>query len=153
VTMTWLPFNWLHDLSEAALTVAVVVLGIVIVMELRSIRAMKHALESHLARVFEQLDLLRLENSSHYEREGFSFQASPVPLQVPVLAPTVLPPVSSPSSSSTPSGSNPYSAAAALASSGLSAEEIARRCGLAAGEARLLASLAAARSAGRRDPR
>jgi len=49
------------------------------------------------------------------------------------------------SATASPVGNNSYAAAAALASTGMQPEEIAQRCGLAAGEARLLASLAAAR--------
>jgi SulP family sulfate permease len=49
----------------------------------------------------------------------------------------------------TGAGSLPYESAATLAARGLPADEIAARCGLAAGEARLLASLAQARASAR----
>ena len=135
MAMTWLQLKWVHEISQSALAVAIVILGVVIMLELRSIRSMKRTLDTHLARVFEQLDLLRLDHSPH-EQRGVDPQTVPVPVEAASPVP--------------PSGGNPYAAAAVLASSGMSAQEIARRCGLAAGEARLLASLAAARS-GRRD--
>ena len=137
MAMTWLQLKWIHEISLSALALGVVLLGVVIMLELRSIRSMKRTLDRHLARVFEQLDLLRMDHSPQ-EREDDAHQ-EPVPAPVPVIAAPAVP----------STGGNPYAAAAMLASSGMSADEIARRCGLAAGEARLLASLAAAKS-GRR---
>ena len=135
MAMTWLQLKWIHEISLSALALGVVLLGVVIMLELRSIRSMKRTLDRHLARVFEQLDLLRLDHSP--QEQGDDARQEPVPL--PVIAAPAVP----------STGGNPYAAAAMLASSGMSADEIARRCGLAAGEARLLASLAAAKS-GRR---
>src|ERR1700743_3531211 len=85
VTMTWmqltaLQLRWVHEISQSALAVAIVILGAVIMLELRSIRSMKRTLDSHLARVFEQLDLLRLDSSSGDD----PVQGQPVP--VPVVA-------------------------------------------------------------------
>jgi Protein of unknown function (DUF2802) len=134
VATTFSQLNWMHELSQSALAVAIVVLGVVIMLELRSIRSMKRTLDGHLARVFEQLDLLRLDHSSPIQDVA---DARPMPVAVPVLAPV------------STAGASPYAAATVLASSGMCAEEIARRCGLAAGEARLLASLAAAKSSRR----
>ncbi len=140
MAMTWLQPNWIHAISESALAAAILILGLVIMLELRSIRSMKRNLDTHLARVFEQLDLLRLDHSSREE----SADRRMMPVPVAAVTPAAVTPV--PLSSI---GDNPYAAAASLASSGMSAEEIARRCGLAAGEARLLASLAAAKSSRR----
>jgi uncharacterized protein DUF2802 len=140
VAMTWFQPNWIHAISESALAAAILILGLVIMLELRSIRSMKRNLDTHLARVFEQLDLLRMDHSTR----GDGADVRMVPVPVAAVTPAVVTPA--PLSSI---GDNPYAAAAALASSGMSADEIARRCGLAAGEARLLASLAAAKS-GRR---
>ncbi len=135
MAMTWFQPDWIHAISESALAAAILILGLVIMLELRSIRSMKRNLDTHLARVFEQLDLLRLDHSSRAESDNTRI----VPLPTAAVTPV---PLSS-------LNDNPYTAAATLASSGMSAEEIARRCGLAAGEARLLASMAAAKS-GRR---
>jgi Protein of unknown function (DUF2802) len=138
MTVTWLQMNWLHEISQSALAAAIVVLGLVIMLELRSIKLMKRAMDTHLGRVFEQLDLLRLDQ-----------QPAPIGASQGEAARA---PAAAATSAATPlSGGNPYAAAAALASTGMSAEEIARRCGLAAGEARLLASLAAARAGHRSD--
>jgi hypothetical protein len=126
MTMTWLQLKWLHEISQSALAAAILILGVVIMLELRSIKLMKRTLDTHLGRVFEQLDLLRFDRQPA-DTEPHVDVAVPVPI------------------AALPTGGNPYAAAAALASSGMSPEEIARRCGLAAGEARLLASLAAAR--------
>ncbi|HEX4377867.1 MAG TPA: DUF2802 domain-containing protein [Steroidobacteraceae bacterium] len=136
--MTWFQPNWIHAISESALALAILILGVVIMLELRSIRSMKRNLDTHLARVFEQLDLLRLDQSAG--------QSAQEPLRIVPVPVAAVAPLASLASS----GSNPYATAAAMASSGMGADEIARRCGLAAGEARLLASLAAAKS-GRRD--
>jgi len=135
MTMTWLQMNWLHEISQSALAAAIVILGVVILLELRSIKLLKRAMDVHLGRVFEQLDLLRFEKQPIEVKTGDDAPRASVPAQ--------------PAAASSPTAANAYAAAAALASTGMTAEEIARRCGLAAGEARLLASLAAARS-GRR---
>ena len=120
MTISWFQPSWLHEISQSALAAAVVALGLVILLELRSIKLLRRSMDSNLGRVFEQLDLMRFEH--------------PPPAPAAASAPTT----------DTATG-NAYTAAAALASSGMQPEEIAQRCGLAAGEARLLASLAAAR--------
>jgi hypothetical protein len=131
--------TWLHEVSQSALAAAIVTLGLVILLELRSIKLLRRSMDTHLDRVFEQLDLLRLDklpieaDSTHSE-----------PLRPPLVITT---PVSPPAQIA----GNGYAAAAALASAGMRPEEIAKRCGLAAGEAKLLASLAAARSSRRAD--
>jgi hypothetical protein len=139
VNMTWLQMSWLHEMSQTALAAAVVTLGVVILLELRSIKLMRRAMDSHLGRVFEQLDLLRFEQQPIEARPGDSGSASQAFTSTAVQAPAAL------------SGGNAYAAAAALASTGMRPEDIAQRCGLAAGEARLLASLAAARLGRRED--
>jgi len=134
--MTWLQMSWVHEISQAALAAAVVTLGVVILLELRSIKLLRRAMDAHLGRVFEQLDLLRFERQPIEARSSFASQALPL-ASPPAPAPL--------------NGGNAYAAAAALASTGMRAEDIAQRCGLAAGEARLLASLAAARVSRRHD--
>jgi hypothetical protein len=52
--------GWVHEISQSALAAAVAILGLVILLELRSIARLRSLLDSHLTRVFEQLDLLRL---------------------------------------------------------------------------------------------
>ena len=134
--VTWLQMNWLHEISQSALAAAIVVLGVVIMLELRSITLLKRAMDGHLGRVFEQLDLLR------FDKQPIEVQATGGQSQQATSPPAA-------AASSPPTAGNAYAAAAALASTGMPSDEIARRCGLAAGEARLLASLAAARNARR----
>jgi hypothetical protein len=137
MTVTWFQLSWLHEISQSALAAAVVTLGVVILLELRSIKLLKRSVDNNLGRVFEQLDLLRLEQQPEQgaRRDGAPARA----------------PAHTGGSVATPAAAgNAYTAAAALASTGMRAEEIAQRCGLAAGEARLLASLAAARTRNQR---
>jgi len=49
-----------HEISQSALAAAVAILGLVILLELRSIARLRSLVDGHLTRVFEQLDLLRL---------------------------------------------------------------------------------------------
>jgi hypothetical protein len=52
--------GWVHEISQSALAAAVAILGLVILLELRSIARLRSLVDGHLTRVFEQLDLLRL---------------------------------------------------------------------------------------------
>jgi hypothetical protein len=159
---------WLHDIPQTALAGAVVTLGVVILMELRSFQRLRRSVDINLGRVFEQLEMLRAESRQMLEAQEkaqsqaqalaqqaaarAAAQAAPArraaaqgemierPLALPeserpVIEPTavdflVAPPIVNPA----------YENAGA---------QIAARSGLPAGEARLLASLAAARA--RRD--
>jgi hypothetical protein len=145
VTVTWLQLKWLHEISQSALAGAILILGVVILLELRSIKLMKRTMDTHLGRVFEQLDLLRFDRQTA-ETQSPAVVADRTPVRTDPVAASTAAPMAPP-----PAGGNPYAAAAALASAGMSPEEIARHCGLAAGEARLLASLAAAREGRRAD--
>jgi hypothetical protein len=136
MSVTWLQMTWLHEISQSALATAVLTLGVVILLELRSIKQLRRTMDKSMGRVFEQLDLLRFDN-----QPGESAARQPA---------TVRPLVTAANPNSPPTNGNPYAAAAALASTGMRPEEIAQRCGLAAGEARLLASMAAAREGNRR---
>jgi Protein of unknown function (DUF2802) len=134
--VSWFQPSWLHEISQSALAAAVVALGLVILLELRSIKMLRRSLDSNLGRVFEQLDLMRFE---HLPAEGADAQAATGRATASTTA------------AAAPAAGNAYAAAATFASSGMQPEEIAQRCGLAAGEARLLASLAAARTGRRAD--
>lgn len=57
--MNWM--NWIHASSLSALAAAVVTLGVVMLLELRAIARLRSGVERDMARLFEQLDLLRLE--------------------------------------------------------------------------------------------
>jgi hypothetical protein len=52
--------GWVHEISQSALAAAVAILGLVILLELRSIARLRSLVDSQLTRIFEQLDLLRL---------------------------------------------------------------------------------------------
>jgi hypothetical protein len=157
----------LHEVSQTALAAAVLTLGLVILLEIRSFARLRRMVDINLARVFEQLELLRAESRQMLEAQAAAaLRAAPVvapakpvlverqtlerPLAVPpilerpTVEPTALDFVIAP-----PIDTNAYRNASTLAAHGVKPEEIAARSGVPAGEARLLASLAAARA--RRD--
>jgi hypothetical protein len=162
----------LHDVSQSALAAAVVTLGLVMLLELRSFKRLRRSVDINLGRVFEQLEMLRAESRQMLEAQAKAAvrippvvgPAKPDPaerqvLERPLVAPPTLerPVVERPAVEPTaldfvvapPIDADAYLNASALAARGLSPAEIAARCGLPAGEARLLASLASART--RRD--
>ena len=53
---------YIHEFSIAALAAAVVTLGCVMLLELRALAALRRNVDAHLARVFEQLDLIRFDH-------------------------------------------------------------------------------------------
>jgi hypothetical protein len=157
----------LHEVSQTALAAAVLILGLVILLEIRSFARLRRMVDINLGRVFEQLELLRAESRQMLEAQAKA-AARELPLvppaklaaaerqmlerplaatpavERPAVEPTVLDFVVAP-----PIDANTYVNATALAAHGLPPAEITARSGLPAGEARLLASLAAARA--RRD--
>ena len=152
----------LHDVSQTALAAAVLILGLVILLELHSFNRLRRSVDINLGRVFEQLEMLRAESRTMLEAQAQAqAQAlaaavlpamapsaktvdrpltAPAPIERPVAEPTALDFIVAP-----PINSEAYLSASALAAHGLAPAEIAARCGLPAGEARLLASLASAR--------
>jgi len=153
----------LHDVSQTALAAAVLILGLVILLELRSFSRLRRSVDINLGRVFEQLEMLRAESRQMLEAQAQAAVrvppvvapakpllverqmlerplAAPPTVERPVVEPTALDFVVAP-----PIDTNDYLNATTLAAHGLKPEEIAARCGLPAGEARLLASLASAR--------
>ena len=116
--MPWLP--WIHDVSQSALAAAVASLGLVLLLELRSVVQLRRTMDRNLARVFEQLDLLRFENQQLLEGQLHAESPAPTPVSLPeAIAP------------------------AAVA---VPAAPPTERSALPSGEARLLASLAEARA-------
>ena len=157
----------LHDVSVTALAAAVLILGLVILLEIHCFSRLRRMVDINLSRVFEQLELLRAESRQMLEAQAQAVLrvapvvapakpvlverqtlerplAVPPTLERPPVEPTALDFVVAP-----PINTNAYQSASALAAHGARPEEIAARSGLPAGEARLLASLAAARA--RRD--
>jgi hypothetical protein len=121
----------LHDISQSALAAAVFTLGVVIMLELRAIGRLRQSLDRDLGRVFEQLDLLRIESQQLLEGQAKG-QAPP---SVPVVH--SVPPTAR---------GDEISAAVRLAARGAAVQDISERCGLAKGEARLLVALQTARA-------
>ena len=159
----------LHDVSVTALAAAVLILGLVILLEIHCFSRLRRMVDINLSRVFEQLELLRTESRQMLEAQA---QAQAVLRVAPVVAPakpvlverqTLERPLAAPPTLERPAveptaldfvvappiDTNAYQSASTLAAHGAKPEEIAARSGLPAGEARLLASLAAARA--RRD--
>ena len=159
----------LHDVSQTALAGAVLTLGLVMLLELRSFNRLRRSVDINLGRVFEQLEMLRAESRKMLEAQE---QAQAAARAVPVVAAarstagerqtierplTAATPNERPAVEATaldfvvapPIDSNAYLNASTLAAHGLTPDELVARCGLPAGEARLLASLASAR--GRRE--
>jgi hypothetical protein len=157
----------LHDVSVTALAAAVLILGLVILLEIHCFSRLRRMVDINLSRVFEQLELLRTESRQMLEAQAQAVLrvapvvapakpvlverqtlerplAVPPTLERPAVEPTALDFVVAP-----PIDANAYQSASTLAAHGVKPEEIAARSGLPAGEARLLASLAAARA--RRD--
>jgi hypothetical protein len=121
-----------YDWSEAALAGAVLALALVLVLELRSTQRLRRLVGQELARIFEQLDLVRFENQQLLEQ-----RVPEMPRRLPAAA--VAPPPAERAGAD-------YGAAARLAAAGAGAEEIAARAGLAGGEARMLAAMQNARA-------
>lgn len=118
---------WIHEISQSTLAAAVLTLGLVMLLELRSIARLRRSVDGNLERVFEQLDLLRFENQQLIEAQTQSGHRTVTE-----------------SASARPALTQ--STQAAPNSKASVAEESTDRDGLGAGEARLLASLAAARA-------
>jgi hypothetical protein len=155
----------LHDISQTGLAAAVLVLGIVILLELRSFTRLRRSVDINLGRVFEQLEMLRAESRQMLEAQAkASVHVTPVmvpaksaaaerqmverplaaapPLERAAIESTALDFVVAP-----PIDNNAHHNTHTQAAGGaFLPTEIAVRSGLSAGEARLLASLAAARS-------
>ncbi len=127
-----------YDWSEAALAAAVLALALVLVLELRSTQRLRRLVGQELARIFEQLDLVRFESQQLLEQRSAE---PPRPLPAVPVASVPL----------AECATADYGTAARLAAAGADAAEIATRAGLASGEARVLAALQSARS--RRLPR
>jgi len=117
---------YVHEFSIAALAAAVVTLGCVMLLELRALAALRRNVDDHLARVFEQLDLIRFDHVQLLEAHAriAAAMAGPMPASAPTERGATI-----------TSGPNNASTSAALMPPAI-----------AAGEARLLASMAQARA-------
>jgi hypothetical protein len=151
----------MHDVSVAALAAAVATLGAVMLLELRTLARLRSSVDRNLARVFEQLDLLRLDQAELRDLpEPHSVQArlrdNPEKLRESLAADVREQLHRLLHESRLPrSGSSEQDAIAPVANSGgidgrsdawIATLAPADRDPLAAGEARLIASLAEARA-------
>lgn len=132
---------WVHDVSLAALAAAVLTLGLVILLELRAIASLRRVVDGGLARVFEQLDLLRFENQQLIEAQSRPVGQAAQPARAAVAARPA-----AGSAALEPADIGAHAVAVSLVAGGSAPADSAARPALAAGEARLLASLAAARA-------
>jgi hypothetical protein len=112
------------DVTQSALAAALVVLGLALLLQLRAARKLRLLLTRDLARIFEQLDLVRFESQQLGEQ---SANAAPTRLLRERTA-------------ATPPGED-YAAALQLAASGADQREIVARCGVSASEARILVAM------------
>ena len=122
---------WVHELSLTALAAAVITLGLVMLLELRSLARLRRSVDASLARVFEQLDLLRSDQAQLFESQAPQRVPTPAPPTVRPANPAVI----APNRNALARVADELRAASALASAPL-----------AAGEARLMASLAQERA-------
>lgn len=132
---------WIHEISQSALAAAVLTLGCVILLELRSIAHLRRAVDGNLNRVFEQLDLLRFESQQLVEAQTQTIVQVPAAAERCATASRALP---EPTQTVYVSAA-PVQVAAPTPSPRPAPEPVAVRADLGAGEARLLASLQAAR--------
>lgn len=128
---------WVHDISLSALAAAVVTLGVVMLLELRAMARLRRSMDVNLGRIFEQLDLLRFENQQLLQGQGMRVVRSPA------AAAAAVPATTAPATTAT-SPSVPVAVISAPREPVREAGE--REINLGAGEAKLLASLAAARA-------
>jgi hypothetical protein len=121
----------IQDISQSVLALAVLVLGLVVALELRSLSQLRRTLNLDLQRVFEQLDLVRFDGQQLAEAQQQSHRA----LQRSAVA---LPIVQGSVAADYAAPQLPDRAAAS--------PDSARRTGLAAGEQRVLVALQKLRS-------
>lgn len=112
------------DFVQPAVAGAMALAALTLLTQWRALRRMRQAVQRDLARIFEQVDLLRLDAQQ-------SSLASSVP---------AAPPVSLASVPTLDAGVG-YAAALELAARGADEREITGRCGLTTAEARILVAM------------
>jgi hypothetical protein len=129
----WSSAMLIHDISQGALAAAVLALGLVMLLELRSLSRLRSTVARDLGRVFEQLDLLRFDSQQIIE-----VQTSAPPPQPPVVQPRL--------AAISTDNAGDLARISRLAAEGVAVKEIADRCSLPAGETRLLLALQTAQT-------
>jgi hypothetical protein len=136
-----LQFDW-TVLGSALSGASLLLLATSLCLLARLLRRERGASRADLARIFEQLDLLRFDaqqGGAATVPTALSRSSAP-PVEPPVLASTLLRP------DGVGSTISDYYTAAQLAARGASTAEIAERCGIVSGEARVLVALQQARA-------
>ncbi len=119
----------IYQWMQPALAGAIVLLGVVLMLELRSVSRLRRSLNRDMARLFEQLDLVRFDSQQLAAATPAVPAAASLPIALPVSQAAGLQP-----------GEN-YAAALQLAADGASQQELVTRCGLSRGEARILVAM------------
>jgi hypothetical protein len=113
------------DFNQVALLAVVVISSVALLSQWRAFRRMRMVMQRDLARIFEQVDLMR-----------FDAQQEPAMESLPTLLPTL---AAAPGVMA--DASLGYAAALELAAHGADEAEITARCGLSAAEARILVAM------------
>ena len=121
-------------IGKLALPASLGLLAASMLLLARALAGQRRALHGELARIFEQLDLLRFDVQ---QSDAAVATEGAVPAPAPALRPA---------GAASDHGASDYYAAAQLAARGSSAAEIADRCGIVNGEARVLVALQQARA-------
>ena len=135
--MQHLRFDW-AAINTTMVLAALVALMLPLMMQVRRLRRQS---ERDLQRIFEQLDLMRLDAQEQLAEACVRTSVPTLPQRAASVQEVRGTPVA-------PGGAGTvdYRAAARLAERGTSIREIAARCGLASGEARVLVALKQARA-------
>ncbi len=139
-------FHALHPdwalIQAGALPASLLLLAVGLVLLIGALRRSQRTLQAELARIFEQLDLLRFD-----AQQLAAGTAAPAATPgVGVAREAALAAAVMARETDIVSGAGDYYAAAQLAARGSSAVEIANRCGIVNGEARVLVALQQARA-------
>ena len=116
------------DTTQLALCAAISIAALALLSQWRATVRMRKVVQRDLARIFEQVDLLRLDGQREPDIASIpTIGAAAMPAAAPVAAPV-----------DTGMG---YAAALELAARGADEPEIATRCGLSSPEARILVAM------------
>ncbi len=105
----------------------------------RAQRRLRALLRVEMSRIFEQIDLLRLDTMRPLSEEGGEPRSMPAVMATTITAPRAAP-LSFNRSVSLPTG-EAYAAALELAARGANQSELTTRCGLGRDEARILVAM------------
>ena len=131
------------DLVQPVLAAAMLVMCAVLLTQWRAVIRLRTLLQGDLARIFEQMDLLRFDSQQ-------LSTATPVASNATAAVPTLAPAATRASREAVTLHGEDYAAALELAARGADQREITARCGLGLAEARILVAMhgtAARRSA------